>query len=168
MFCKAVKKSKPLHLYYAALLGQEMHVPVCLAGLVLVAPDDTIRPGLPEWLGCSIPVIPESLCFPTLLNAVPAPSKPPWFTAHACLGPDGRAALTDAPKGAASCLQLLEASTRVREVNGHRMSTGADGTLVHDLVEDEALRIVVFASAAEARHRAALMLLLTWDCWLGA
>jgi hypothetical protein len=113
-------------------------------------------------------VIPESLINPAAANPVTAPSTPPWFTAHGCLGPDGRATLKDAPQGAGECLKLLEAGTSVREVNSHRTATAADGSLVHDLGEEEALRIIIFPSAEQARQRAALMLLLTWDCWLGA
>lgn len=133
-----------------------------------MAPDDALRPGIPSWLRCAIPTIPTSLA--SFCPDTPRPAAPPpaWFTHDHLCDAAGRVALAHAPRGAAECLELLEAGTTVRELNADRVvATGAGGVL-HGLGEEEALRVVLFPSVEEARRRALLLLLLTWDCIVGA
>lgn len=132
------------------------------AEVVLIAPDDALRPGVPAWLRCPIPTIPASLATTSADAPPPRTPPPPWFTDRHLCDACGRVAIAHPPRGARECLQLLEAGTTVRELSAE------PGVATGGVAEDEPLRVVLFASAGEARRRALLVLLLTWDCMVGA
>jgi hypothetical protein len=150
--------------------------------VVLVAPDSSVRPHLPAWLSCHITVVPHALCdfdseeaptrqdSETLTSTFCEPndalqhrSHPDWFTDTQVLDAhSGRAHLASAPLGAADCLQLLERGTTSCD-----LIASANGVAA-DVAESDGLRSFAFADTAEARRRAVLLLLLTYDPMLGA
>lgn len=152
----------------------------------MIAPDSTVRPHLPRWLGCRITVVPQSLCiFPIsgtstadasaldnayggdaldqrATSAQTAQARPGWFTDTELLDAHGRVHLACAPLGAADCLQLLE-----HAASSCDLIDAAEG-LDTDVAEDDGLRLFTFADVAEAQRRAVLLMLLTYDPMLGA
>jgi hypothetical protein len=153
------------------------------AEVVMIAPDESARPHIPTWIGCHIPVVPLSLCatpasalsdpvassfsFPDANDTTP-PQAPTWFSDTDRVGKDGFVQLTSSPKVAADCLELLESGTSIRGMQPPDKAINADGTVMHGVTDDDALRMVIFPSLHEAQRRAVLLLLLTYDPFLGA
>ena len=147
---------------------------------MLVAPDDAVRPHIPAWLACHLPVVPASLCRTTdgtvealtatlpTLGSPRRPDAPAWFRDTAVRDHDGFVYLTTSPKSARDCLELLEHGTTVRDMLPPERGAAIDGTVEHGVSESDALRVISFPSVEQARQRALLLFLLTYDPFLGA
>ena len=184
--CPSVKRRSSSLVQLSSATGAAITYSVA-AEVVLVASDSASRPHIPTWIGCRIAVIPHSLCsYPCACPDPDAdsadirvdaassdasvscregpepPCRPAWFTDTHLVQRDGVAHLRCEPLGSPDCLQLLEHDTDSHDL------IAANDRLGADVAEDDALRLFTFANVAEARRRAVLLLLLTYDPMLGA
>ena len=94
---------------------------------------------------------------------------PPWFQHPELLSEDdGLIYIASGPFGAADCLELLERNVQSEQLVASEQLSADAAASPAEAAEDEVLHVVTFTDVEEARRRAVLLLLLSYDPWLGA
>ncbi|GMH45745.1 hypothetical protein BSKO_13708 [Bryopsis sp. KO-2023] len=108
--------------------------------VIIVAPNDSIRPGLPKWLGVDIPIVYESDL--------------------------GEASLAIGVTDAKDAGRLITHKTDIRVLYDY--ATNQKSSSLTEEMSEDVYMLVMFSSIEEAKRRAVLLMTLTWKSLIRA